>query len=172
MSHWIGSTSMRVVAILVLTSLLVVPASVRSGRLEWQSRSSRASAENAWPIFFAEFRAAVRVRDRSRLRKLLAPDLLYSLGHHRADYLEDAFKYWDADNGRGWKAFNRILNQGTVRQAAWWHNGSRPSRPSRVAPAAANQRKNIDRGRIDWIAFFEYREDGRWYCIIFQECCD
>lgn len=163
---------MRVLSILVLTSLLAFPQPARATRIGSQSKSLNTKAEKAWPIFFAEFRAAVRTRDRARLRKLLAPDLLFTLGHHRSDHLEEAFKYWDAENGRGWKAFNRILNQGTVPQALWWNNGSKPSRPSRIAPAAANQRKNIDRGRIGWYAIFEYGEDGRWYCIIFQECCD
>jgi hypothetical protein len=115
---------------------------------------------------------AVKKRDRAALRKMLAPDLLFTLGHHRSDRLDEAFKFWDAHNGRGWKAFNRILAQGAVPQARWWNNGENPKRPSRVAPAAANGRINIDRGRIGWYAIFEFREDGHWYCTIFQECCD
>jgi hypothetical protein len=103
---------------------------------------------------------------------MLALDLLYSPGHHRADRQDDAFKFWDADNGRGWKAFDRILSQGTVPLSPWWNKGHKPSRPSRVAPAAANRRLNIDHSRIEWYAIFEYRDDGRWYCVIFQECCD
>jgi len=150
-------------------SALIVVAS-RSTELE--SKWSNTAAEKVWPTFFAEFRAAVRARDRQTLRNLLAPDLLFSLGHHRADHLEEAFKYWDAENGKGWKAFNRILNQGTASVATWWNRGAKSSRPSRVAPAAANLRMNIDRGGIGWYAIFEYREDGRWYCVIFQECCD
>ena len=122
--------------------------------------------------FFNEFRSAVRARDRAKLRHMLAPDLLFSLGHHRSDHLDEAFKYWDAQNGRGWKAFDRILGQGTVPLAAWWNSGTKPGRPTRVAPTIANERSNIDRGRIAWYAIFEYRSDGRWYCVIFQECCD
>jgi hypothetical protein len=138
-----------------------------------QSRSSiKVASEKAWPSFFASFRSAVRAKDRKRLRNMLAADLLFSLGHHRSDHLDEAFKYWDEDNDRGWKAFNRILDQGTVPQAAWWNNGNQPARPARVAPAAANRRTNIDRERIAWYAIFEFREDGRWYCVIFQACCD
>jgi hypothetical protein len=103
---------------------------------------------------------------------MLASDLLFSLGHHRADHLEEAFEFWDANNGRGWKAFNRILSQGTVPQTRWWNNGANAVRPSRVAPTAANHRVNIDGGVIAWYAIFEFKEDGKWYCVIFQECCD
>lgn len=133
---------------------------------------SKTAAERAWPSFFAGFRAAVRKRDRAALRKMLAPDLLFSLGHHRGDHLDDAFKFWDANKGEGWKAFKRILAQGTAPLARWWHDGENPRRPSRVAPAAANRRVNIVRGRIGWYAVFEFREDGRWYCDIFQACGD
>jgi len=160
---------MKLLTLLILIGLLAVPHSAIGPR---QSRSSMLAAEQAWPSFFASFRRAVRARDRNRLRSMLAPDLLFSLGHHRSDHLDEAFEYWDADNGRGWKAFNRILNQGAVPQAAWWNNGAKPGRPSRVAPAAANRRVNIDHQRIGWYAIFEFREDGHWYCEIFQECCD
>jgi hypothetical protein len=159
---------MRVLAVLILVALLCAPNSATSN----QSSANMRAAQKAWPSFFASFREAVRARDRKRLRTMLAPDLLFSLGHHRMDHLDEAFAYWDANNGRGWKAFNRILNRGSVPQAKWWNGGAKPTRPGRVAPAAANLRSNIDRGRIEWIAIFEFREDGRWYCEIFQECCD
>ena len=158
---------MRVLAIVIIVSVLAVP-SFTAG----QPKSVSKVADKAWPAFFASFRAAVRKRDRKSLRSMLAPDLLFSLGHHRGDHLEEAFEFWDAGNARGWKAFDRILKQGTAPEAAWWNNGAEANRPSRVAPAAANQRSNIDRGRIGWYAIFEFREDGRWYCVIFQESCD
>jgi len=85
---------------------------------------------------------------------------------------DEAFKFWDADNGRGWVAFERTLAGGAAPQARWWHKGRDPERPSRVAPAAANHRANIERGRVGWYAIFSFQEDGRWYCEIFQECCD
>jgi hypothetical protein len=69
-------------------------------------------------------------------------------------------------------AFGRTLARGTAPQARWWDNGRNPERPGRVAPAAANLRANIKRGRVGWYAVFEFHEDGRWYCEIFQECCD
>ena len=159
---------MKLLPILVLICVLVVPSSGGAR----QFRSSTGAAEKAWPVFFAAFRSAVKSKDRKSLKAMLAPDLLFTLGHHRQDHLEEAFRFWDADNGRGWKAFNRILNQGAFPTAAWWNNGAKPVRPSRVAPAAANRRINIDRDRIAWYAIFEFREDGHWYCVIFQECCD
>jgi hypothetical protein len=167
---------MKLVGILILVAALLFPQfsyAQKRSRLHSQSSSQvNAAAERAWPSFFAAFRVAVKKRDRATLRRMLAPDLLFTLGHHRSDHLDEAFKFWDADNGRGWKAFNRILSQGSVPQARWWNNGDWPKRPSRVAPAAANQRININRARIDWYAIFVFREDGRWYCDIFQECCD
>ena len=144
---------MKLIGILILVAAFLFP---QSSFAQKRSRASSRSisqvnvaAEKSWPSFFAAFRAAVKKRDRAALRKMLAPDLLFSLGHHRSDHLDEAFKFWDADNGRGWKAFNRILAQGAVPQARWWNNGEWPQRPSRVAPAAANRRINIDRGRID-----------------------
>ena len=167
---------MKLIGILILmAALLFSQPSIAQKRSRTSRRSNSqviAVAERAWPSFFAAFRVAVKKRDRAALRKMLASDLLYRLGHHRGDHLDEAFKFWDADNGGGWKAFNRILSQGAVLQSRWWHNGENPKRPSRVAPAAANKRINIDRGRIGWYAIFEFREDGRWYCTIFQECCD
>jgi len=160
---------MKVFAILILISMLAAPQATSGMR---QPTPAKSVADRAWPAFFGAFRSAVRARDRENLRKMLAADLLFSLGHHRADHLEEAFKYWDSNNGRGWKAFNRILSQGAAPQALWWNNGAKPIRPSRVAPAAANLRSNIDRDRITRYAVFEFRNDGRWYCVIFQECCD
>jgi hypothetical protein len=154
---------------LLLLAVLIVPQSTLG-----QNRTAniQIAAKQAWPSFFSELRTAVRRRDRQALRKMLASDLLFSLGHHRNDHLEEAFNYWDANRGRGWKAFNRILGQGSAPQARWWNNGAAPGQPTRVAPAAANVRANIDRERIAWYAIFEFRPDGHWYCVIFQECCD
>jgi hypothetical protein len=167
---------MKLIGILILIVALLFPqlsnAQKRNRILSRSNAQLNAAAEKSWPSFFADFRVAVKKRNRAALRKMLAPNLLFSLGHHQSDHLDEAFKFWDANNGRGWKAFNRILAQGTEPQARWWHNGESPKGPSRVAPAIANHRVNILRGRIDWYAIFEFREDGRWYCTIFQECCD
>jgi hypothetical protein len=167
---------MKLLSILILiTAMLVSQPGYAQKRNRISNRSNArlsAAAEKSWPAFFATFRLAVRKRDRIALRKMLAPDLLFSLGHHGSDHLDEAFKFWDADNGRGWKAFNRILAKGAVPKARWWHNGEKPERPSRIAPAAANLRVNVDRGRIDWYAIFVFSEDGRWSCDIFQQCCD
>lgn len=154
-----------------MAALLVPPLRYAQKRSRIHSLSPikvNMAAERAWPSFFAAFRVAVKRRDRAALRKMLVPDLLFTLGHHRSDHLDEAFKFWDADNGRGWRAFNRILAQSTVPQARWWHNGEWPKRPSRVAPAAAN----IKGRDVDWYAIFIFGVDGRWYCDIFQQCCD
>lgn len=165
---------MKLHSVLILTAALLLP---RPGYAEESGRPSvrprarvEASAERVWPSFFAAFRDAVKKRDRAALQEMMTPDFLYSLGG--GGTREEAFEFWEADNGRGWKAFNRTLAQGAVPQARWWHNGQHPERPARVAPAAANRRANINRGHVGWYAVFEFHEDGRWYCEIFQECCD
>ncbi|HEV8368377.1 MAG TPA: hypothetical protein VGQ39_10545 [Pyrinomonadaceae bacterium] len=109
---------------------------------------SKSAAQRTWLPFFKAFHRAVAKRERETLRKMLPPDFLWSSGHHRRVSEDAAFDYWDERSGRGWKAFNRILSQGTVTMARWWNNGNPPERPSRVAPAGANRRSNIDRDRI------------------------
>lgn len=168
---------MKLLSIAILTAALLAPQAGyaqtpgrKSGRLNAERAASAAAAEKAWPAFFAAFRAAVKSRDRAALKEMMAPDFLYSLGGGGGP--GEAFEFWDADGGRGWAAFERALAGGAVPQARWWNNGRDPERHGRVAPAAANLRANVERGRVGWYAIFEYREDGRWYCEVFQECCD
>jgi hypothetical protein len=168
---------MKLLGMLVLATVML---GARPARAQGQrgapgrARSQlEATAARAWPSFFAALRSAVKSRDRAALRQVMAHDFLFSLGGGGGgDVRDEAFLFWDADDGRGWKAFERALAQGAVPQARWWNNGAHPERPGRVAPAAANRRANIDRGRVGWYAVFTFREDGRWYCEIFQECCD
>ena len=170
--------SMKLLSILILTSALLAPQpSHAQGQRRAPGRQRaqlEASAERAWPSFFTAFRAAVRGRDRAALKEMMAPDFLFSLGggESSGDMRVQAFAFWDAHDGRGWKALDRVVAQGAVPQARWWNRGALPERPSRVAPAAANRRGDIERERVDWYAVFVFREDGRWYCEVFQECCD
>lgn len=170
--------SMKLLSILLLTSVLLA---AQPGHAQGRRRVSgrqraqlEASAERAWPSFFTAFRAAVRGRDRAALKGMMAPDFLFSLGGGDSfgDMRDQAFAFWDAHDGRGWKSLDRTLARGAVPQARWWNHGGLPERPGRVAPAAANRRGNVDRERVDWYAVFVFHEDGRWYCEIFQECCD
>ena len=140
------------------------------------SQRIRIEAERAWPAFFVKFRAAVKRRDRSAIKEMMVKDFYFSGGggddNHDGDSRDEAFAYWDDQHFIGWKALDRTLAGGTVPTARWWGNSADGKRyPSRVAPPAANIRRNIDRARIDWLAFFEFR-NGRWYCTSFSECCD
>jgi hypothetical protein len=136
--------------------------------------TGKAEADRAWPSFYAAFRAAVRKRDRGALRRMISAEVNYSDGgaddNGDGDSRDEAFKYWDEGRGRGWKAFERLLLGGAVPGEGLLgsHNGT----PNRVAPPAINKRVNVIRGRITWYAIFEFREDRRWYCVIFKECCD
>ncbi len=130
--------------------------------------------DRAWESFFPTFRDAVRRRDREALKEMMIPEFFYSGGGgcDDGDCRDEAFEFWDDPHVRGWRAFDRILAEGAVPQAAWWDAGRNREHPSRVAPRAANSRRNIDAGIIEWYAIFEFREDGRWYCTIFNQCCD
>ena len=131
--------------------------------------NDRLDAERAWKPFLSAFRTAVKKRDRAALRRMMSPDFFSSPGNSPG--IDAAFQLWDENNGERWRALNRILTQGTAPMAGWWDHGAKRKYITRIAPPAANVRRNIDRARIDWYAFFEFR-DGRWYCTIFSECCD
>ena len=134
------------------------------------TRIIEALAERAWPPFFTSLRTAVRKRDRITLRALMIPEFRYTLGHHATDNRDAAFEYWDQPYVRGWRALERALAQGTVKAALWW--GSDSNTPSRIAPPAANVRRNILHDRVPWYAEFQFREDGKWHWVTFIECCD
>jgi hypothetical protein len=127
------------------------------------------AAEGAWKPFFAAFRVAVRKRDRVALREMMSSDFFSSGGNDAGQ--EAAFQFWDDPSVRGWEALDKVLAQSTVPMAAWWDAGGRRKYISRVAPPAANIRMNMTRAGIDWYALFEFR-DGRWYCVLFNQCCD
>ena len=151
--------------IVLMLALLVPPATQAQGGV---------SAEREWRTFFSAFRAAVKKRDREVLKKMLARDIFFSGGgddNGDGDTRDEAFQLWDDPHVRGWEAFDKILSQGTVPKAAWWDGGRRRRHVSRVSPPAANIRRNVRREAIDWYAIFEFR-DGRWYCTIFNQCCD
>jgi hypothetical protein len=137
-------------------------------------RATQTAARRAWPSFRASLRDALRRRDREALRRLLASDINYSDGGGDAngdgDERDDAFAHWDERGGRGWKAFERLLLGGAVPGEG--RLASRDGAPQLVAPPAINKRVNVVRGRISWYAVFEFREDRRWYCVVFKECCD
>ena len=152
---------------LTLLLILFVP--------EALTAQSRVAAERAWRPFLAEFRAAVERRDREALKKLMVPDFYTSGGvgddNRDGDSRDETFEFWGEPGVRGWEAFGRILSQGSVPTAAWRDAGGKRKYVSRIAPPAANVRRNIERESIDWYAVFEFRE-GRWYCTTLVQCCD
>ena len=153
----------------ILLLLLTAPASGAG-----TAAARKAAADRAWPSFYASFRDAVRRRERGALRRMLAADLDYAYDggddNRDGDSRDEAFAYWGEGRGRRWKIFERLLLGGAVPGEGLLgsHNGT----PNRVAPPAINRRVNVIRGRIAWYAIFEFREDRRWYCVVFKECCD
>ncbi len=126
------------------------------------------AAQRAWNKFFPAFRSAVRRRDRTVLRKMMAADFFSSGGNDAGP--EAAFQFWDEPNAQRWKAFETALRRGTVPMGDWWDKGSKRKYLSRVGPPSANIRSNMRNG-LDWYAVFEFR-NGRWFCTIFNQCCD
>lgn len=131
------------------------------------------AAGRAWGPFINAFRAAVRKRDRAALKEMMSRDFYYhsSGGDENGDEdtRDEAFELWGEPRLRAWESLEKILARGTVPNTAMRQPGNR--RPSRVAPPAANSRRAIESNRLDWYAVFEFRE-GRWYCTVFNQCCD
>ena len=151
---------------ILLLALLAPPA---------RAAQNNVAAERAWKPFFAAFRVAVKKRDRVALKKMMVEDFFTSGGigddNQDGDSRDETFEFWDESHTRGWEAFGKVLSQGTAAMAAWWDHGEKRKYVSRVAPPAANIRRNIKRALIDWYAIFEFRE-GRWVCTVFAQCCD
>jgi hypothetical protein len=161
--RYIASCGVRVKLsrIILIALLFLIPHAICAQR--------KVSAKDAWNPFFTAFRTAVRNRDRAELRKMMSSDFFSSGGNDSG--AEAAFQFWDDPNVSGWEAFNKVLARGTVPMAAWWDAGGKRKYISRVGPPAANVRRNMKLQYVDWYAIFEFRE-GRWYCTIFNQCCD
>lgn len=151
---------MKRALVVVMALLVLAPHAV--------SAEPDAAAERAWKPFFAAFRDAAKRRDRAALKKMMAEEFFTSggLGSDR----DEAFAFWDEPNTRGWEALDRTLAKGIVPYT--YMRDPRDKKPMRVAPPAANVRRLILRGAVEWYAIFEFREDGRWYCTVFAQCCD
>lgn len=89
--------------------------------------------------------------------------------NHNDDTRDDAFKFLDDPQIKGWQAFDSALARGAVSSPPN-PNGAGQEYVSRVAPPAARRIRTLANAP-PWIAFFEFR-DGRWYCTSFSECCD
>ena len=152
---------MKLSRIILISLLFFIPQTIYAQR--------KIVAAAAWKPFFTAFRAAVKNRDRDTLRKMMPSDFFSSAGNNAGP--EAAFQFWDDPNVRGWEAFTKALARGTVPIGAWWDAGDKRKYISRVAPPAANIRRNMKLQRVDWYAVFEFRDD-RWYCTIFNQCCD
>jgi hypothetical protein len=131
--------------------------------------NDKIAAERAWKPFFTSFRAALKKRDRAGLRKMMSADFFSSGGN--SEGADAAFQFWDDPQVRGWETFVEVLAHGTVPKAAWWDAGGKRKYIGRVAPPAANIRRSAKRADGQWYAIFEFR-DGRWYCTVFNQCCD
>jgi hypothetical protein len=157
----------RVSFIVVILSLLLLAPGAAPAK-------NSADAERAWKPFIAAFRAAVRRRDREALKKMMAPDFFTSGGvgddNGDGDSRDETFAFWGDSNTRGWEALEQTLSKATVPYT--YMRDARDKTPMRVAPPAANVRRQIVRQSFEWYAIFEFRADGRWYCTVFAQCCD
>ncbi|MDT4896025.1 MAG: hypothetical protein QOH25_1102 [Acidobacteriota bacterium] len=129
-----------------------------------QDQAREAAAKKAWPAYFAAFRAAVKKRDRATLK-----EKLMILEFNGSPALRDAaFRKWDNPKVRGWAKFDRVLTLGAVPlDSSGGEQDPATALPSRIAPPAAS------RGSYKgWFTVFEFREDGRWYCLQFTSPAD
>ncbi len=133
--------------------------------------SSRAN--RAWKPFFTAFRAAVKKRDREAVSQMMSRDFYYlSSGgdeNGNQDTRDEAFEYWQTAGIGSWEELDKTLALGVVPNVAMREPGN--SRPSRIAPPLANNRRAIANRSFHWYAVFEFR-DGRWYFVAFTECCE
>jgi hypothetical protein len=157
-------------ALLVAVSIGHTDATQRRAR---KPSAQQLAAEQAWPEFFKEFRVAVSKRDRARLKEMMVRDFFFSGGggddNHNDDTRDEAFKFLDDPQTKGWQAFDSTLAKGAVPSPPN-PNGTGEKHISRVAPPAALRARTLNTAP-PWIAFFEFR-DGHWYCTSFSECCD
>ena len=167
---------MRTKKLLLCPVLLITLGMVQGESAQTRPRGLAAQklvAAKAWPSFFQSFRAAVSKRDRVALKEMMVRDFFFSGGggddNHNDDSRDEAFKFLDDPNVKGWQAFDKALAKGaapsTPNAAA---NGKKYL--TRVAPPAARNTTNLATAP-PWIAYFEFR-DGKWYCTSFSECCD
>jgi hypothetical protein len=146
-----------------LSLLLLVPGAAAAKK--------RADAAREWRPFIAAFRAAVKRRDRESLKRMMSPDFFTTGGGVEGEESRDgAFAFWEGPEVRGWEALERTLAAGTVHYTYMRDVRDRTSK--RVAPPAANVRREIVRQSFGWYAIFEFGADGRWYCTVFAQCCD
>jgi len=151
----------------LLISLCLVSWPLNSGAAlssNIQSREVEASARKAWPAFFAEFRAAVNRRDRAALSELMSDPF-----NSPPNTPEDAFKQWDDPKVGGWVKLRRVLAQGAVMAGKPDEGDPEQERPTMISPRAAELNAKRYRG---WWAAFEFKEDGKWYCIQFVSKAD
>jgi hypothetical protein len=136
---------------------------LRTG-LPVQDQAREAAAKKAWPAYFAAFRAAVKKRDRATLKeKLMIPEFNGS-----TELRDAAFRKWDNPRIRGWAKFDRVLTLGAVPlDSSGGEQDPATALPTRIAPPAA--RRGSYKG---WFTVFEFREDGRWYCLQFTSPAD
>ena len=101
---------------------------------------------------------------------MMAIDIYFSGGggddNHDGDTRDEAFKFWDDTSA--WDGLWKALQHQAIPTVLWRTDKKSAKNPSRIAPPQANQKGNHN---YKYYAFFEYR-NGKWYCTIFNECCD
>src|SRR5437016_9512812 len=105
-----------------------------------QLAAQKIAADRAWPEFFKTFRAAVAKRDRFALKQMMTRDFYFSGGggddNQDGDTRDEALKFLDDPQVRGWQAFDKALAKGAAPSTPnTTGNGKKYN--TRVAPPAA-----------------------------------
>ena len=161
MKHVIAGT-------LVLLSVVSFATAQRTKRAPIANEQANAT----WPAFFKSFRDAVGRRDRAALKPMMVSSFFFSGGSDEngdGDTRDEAFKFLDDPQVKGWRAFAKVLAKGAVPSTP---NPDEQGNkfPSRVAPPEARRIRSLENAP-PWVASFEFR-NGKWYCTSFSECCD
>jgi hypothetical protein len=129
-------------------------------------------ADVAWPAFLKSFSQAVKRHDKVALKPMMVKEFFFSNGSDEngdGDTRDEAFKFLDDPQVRGWEAFAKVLSKGAVSTKPD-PTGHTRGYPRRIAPPEARRIRSLENAP-PWIATFEFR-DGQWYCTMLSECCD
>jgi hypothetical protein len=117
-------------------------------------------SQREWKTFYPKFQRAIRKRDRTALKSMMAAEFVYSFGGNASR--DEAIKHWDDAHVRGWEELSKVLTKGCTRPATSRSVSRNEQVISRLAPPAAGKD-----GYTDWRATFEFGKDRKWRLAAF-----
>src|SRR5262245_17471727 len=116
--------------------------------------------EGNWRSFWPAFRTAVKTHNRVALKTMMSPQFEYTFGDvPTGDPRDNAFRYWDKPDVRGWIALEKVVAAGV---ASYKSSDPTSKYPRLIAPPAA-----LGDNSYGWRAVFELGVNGRWRWVAF-----